>query len=169
MGLCSYEKRRTDPAPSAFRLSTNPKPTESSKPLARPRNPIKSVGCSSWPSYSSPIRTNSIRYSPKTSKTTPLSSILSETSKTAKSAPLDRNLSSAKYSIKLALTRFLSGCFGITEPEIRRMIIAIVWPKMNKAGKILLWSFWRRRHQAIAKYYHYKKRIKSNAQSLLHK
>jgi len=44
------------------------------------------------------------------------------------------------------------------------MLIAIVWPKMNKAEKILLWSFWRRPHQAIAKYYHYKKIIKSNAQ-----
>ena len=27
--------------------------------------------------------------------------------------------------------------------------------KMNEVEKTLLWSFWRRRHQAIAKYYHY--------------
>jgi len=46
----------------------------------------------------------------------------------------------------------------LTEPEIRRMLIAIVWPKMNEPEKTLLWSFWRRRHQAVAKYYHYKKR-----------
>jgi hypothetical protein len=52
----------------------------------------------------------------------------------------------------------------LTEPEIRRMLIAIIWPKMNEVEKTLLWSFWRRRHQAIAKYCHYKKRLKSNAQ-----
>jgi len=43
------------------------------------------------------------------------------------------------------------------------MLIDIVWPKMNEAQKTLLWSFWRRRHQAVAKYCHYKKRIKLNA------
>ena len=46
----------------------------------------------------------------------------------------------------------------LTEPEIRRLMLIIVWPQLRDAEKALIWSYWRRRHQAIAKICHYKKR-----------
>jgi hypothetical protein len=46
----------------------------------------------------------------------------------------------------------------LTEPEIRRLLIQIIWPRLNFTEKILAWSDWRRRHQAIAQRCHYRKR-----------
>lgn len=51
----------------------------------------------------------------------------------------------------------------LTEPEVRRLLIRIVWPRLNQDERILMWSTWRRRHQAIARQCHYKTR-KRNAQ-----
>ena len=45
-----------------------------------------------------------------------------------------------------------------TEPEVRRLLIQIAWPRMNEDERTLMWSGWRRRHQAIAKRCHYKTR-----------
>jgi SRSO17 transposase len=50
------------------------------------------------------------------------------------------------------------GLVPVTEPEIRRLMLLIVWPHLMDAEKALVWSYWRRRHQAIARDYHYKKR-----------
>ena len=46
----------------------------------------------------------------------------------------------------------------LTEPEIRRLLLAIVWPRLVDSEKALLWSYWRRKHQALAMKCHYKKR-----------
>jgi hypothetical protein len=50
------------------------------------------------------------------------------------------------------------GLAPVTEPEIRRLMLHIVWPHLMDAEKALVWSYWRRRHQAMARNYHYKKR-----------
>jgi len=52
----------------------------------------------------------------------------------------------------------------VTEPEIRRLLLAVIWPRLSEAEKALLWSEWRRRHQAIARQCHYKKRKFFNLQ-----
>lgn len=49
----------------------------------------------------------------------------------------------------------------MTEPEVRRLMLAIVWPRMTHAQRALAWSSWRRRHQAIAQACHYRRRIKA--------
>jgi hypothetical protein len=46
----------------------------------------------------------------------------------------------------------------LTEPEVRRLLIQIAWPRMSFTEKILAWSVWRRRHQASARQCHYRKR-----------
>lgn len=53
----------------------------------------------------------------------------------------------------------------LTEPEVRRLLVHIVWPKLTNIERALMWSTWRRRHQAIAKPCHYRTRTrKQNAQ-----
>lgn len=46
----------------------------------------------------------------------------------------------------------------LTEPEVRRLLVAIVWPRLCHAEKALLWSQWRRHHQAVAQRCHYRAR-----------
>jgi len=46
----------------------------------------------------------------------------------------------------------------ITEPEVRRLLFAIVWPRLTNVQKTLAWSAWRRRHQDTAKRCHYRAR-----------
>ena len=42
--------------------------------------------------------------------------------------------------------------------EIRRWLWRLVLAVQQPAYRILAWSHWRRRHQAIDKYYHYRRR-----------
>jgi hypothetical protein len=42
--------------------------------------------------------------------------------------------------------------------EIRRLLWRVVLAVQQTAHHILAWSYWRRGHQAIAKYYHDKRR-----------
>ncbi|PSP18000.1 MAG: hypothetical protein BRC58_04815 [Cyanobacteria bacterium QS_8_64_29] len=46
----------------------------------------------------------------------------------------------------------------LTEPEVRRLLLAIVLPKLQRAEQALLWSHWRRHHQAVARRCHYRAR-----------
>ena len=46
----------------------------------------------------------------------------------------------------------------LTEPEVRRLMLAIAWPALGDAERALAWSAWRRRHQAIARACHYRAR-----------
>jgi hypothetical protein len=46
----------------------------------------------------------------------------------------------------------------LTEPEVRRLMLVIVWPVMSDAERALTWSVWRRHHQAVARRCHYRAR-----------
>jgi hypothetical protein len=43
-------------------------------------------------------------------------------------------------------------------PEVRRLLVALVWTAPVQAGFVLAWSRWRRRHQARARRAHYHRR-----------
>jgi hypothetical protein len=43
-------------------------------------------------------------------------------------------------------------------PEIRRLFWRLVLAGQQTVAKLLAWSTWRRVHQGIAKYWHYKRR-----------
>jgi hypothetical protein len=46
----------------------------------------------------------------------------------------------------------------LTVPEVRRLLLGLVWDRLTPAERVLAWSEWRRRHQAKARACHYKKR-----------
>jgi hypothetical protein len=46
----------------------------------------------------------------------------------------------------------------LTETEVRRLLIRIAWPALQHDERTLLWSAWRREHQAVARRCHYKRR-----------
>src|ERR1700691_4754731 len=52
----------------------------------------------------------------------------------------------------------------LTEPEVRRLLIQIVWPRLHLTERVLAWSRWRRTHQAHARACHYRTRALHNAQ-----
>jgi hypothetical protein len=55
----------------------------------------------------------------------------------------------------------LSGGLGLlplTVPEVRRLLVALVWTRPVEPGLVLAWSRWRRRHQARARRAHYQRR-----------
>jgi hypothetical protein len=43
-------------------------------------------------------------------------------------------------------------------PEVRKLLLQIVWDRIVSEGQALDWSRWRRRHQYQAKYHHYRRR-----------
>jgi hypothetical protein len=55
------------------------------------------------------------------------------------------------------LTRGL-GLLPLTVPEVRRLLVALVWTSPVQPGFVLAWSRWRRRHQARARRAHYQRR-----------
>jgi len=46
----------------------------------------------------------------------------------------------------------------LSVPEIRRLFWRLVLATRQTVGQILDWSAWRRWHQGVAQYYHYKRR-----------
>jgi len=42
--------------------------------------------------------------------------------------------------------------------EIRRLLWKLMFKVEESVEQVLAWSRWRRRHQAVAKFYHYKRR-----------
>lgn len=54
----------------------------------------------------------------------------------------------------------------LTVPEIRRLLWRLVWAVVPCAGFVLAWSRWRRRHQATAQFWHYKRRLNRPIQHL---
>jgi hypothetical protein len=46
----------------------------------------------------------------------------------------------------------------LSVPELRRLLWHLVLVVQYAGAHILAWSQWRRWHQAVAKYYHYKRR-----------
>ena len=47
---------------------------------------------------------------------------------------------------------------ALTVPEVRRLLVRLLWSRLADADEILSWSEWRRAHQAFARRCHYKKR-----------
>ena len=47
----------------------------------------------------------------------------------------------------------------LTVPEVRRLLVALVWSEPVPVERTMHWSFWRRRHQARARRCHYKRRL----------
>ena len=43
-------------------------------------------------------------------------------------------------------------------PEVRKLLLRVVWATVPDAEKALAWSAWRRIHQHRARRYHYRKR-----------
>jgi hypothetical protein len=46
----------------------------------------------------------------------------------------------------------------LTVPEVRKLILRLVWEDLSPAERALAWSAWRRRHQYRARVCHYRKR-----------
>lgn len=47
---------------------------------------------------------------------------------------------------------------GLTVPEVRRLLVRLLWTRLPDAKEVLSWSRWRRMHQAVARRCHYKGR-----------
>lgn len=47
----------------------------------------------------------------------------------------------------------------LTVPEVRHLLSRLIWGSLPAQEHVLSWSRWRRRHQARAKYYHYRARL----------
>jgi hypothetical protein len=64
---------------------------------------------------------------------------------------------------------WLSGCVQsgpwtlvrLSLTELRRWVWRLLFPRIWSLESILHWSFWRRTHQAVARYYHYCKRAQA--------
>ncbi|HEX5632932.1 MAG TPA: hypothetical protein VFX50_06870 [Gemmatimonadales bacterium] len=48
----------------------------------------------------------------------------------------------------------------LTVPEVRRLLVRLVWPSPPHADAVLAWSHWRRHHQAVARHCHYRHRAR---------
>jgi SRSO17 transposase len=55
------------------------------------------------------------------------------------------------------------GLLPLTVPEVRRLLVALVWTTPIQPGFVLGWSRWRRRHQARARRTHYQRRGQQSA------
>ncbi|MBD3881280.1 hypothetical protein IFO70_05890 [Phormidium tenue FACHB-886] len=51
-------------------------------------------------------------------------------------------------------------------PEVRRVLWALLWAWTPSLEYILHWSTWRRIHQAVARFHHYKRRSLATAPNL---
>jgi hypothetical protein len=47
---------------------------------------------------------------------------------------------------------------GLSVPEVRWLLVRLVWPQRTTEKQVLAWSGWRRAHQARARACHYRKR-----------
>lgn len=47
---------------------------------------------------------------------------------------------------------------ALTVPEVRNLLVRLVWAHVRKAEDVLAWSDWRRKHQHRARTSHYKRR-----------
>jgi hypothetical protein len=46
----------------------------------------------------------------------------------------------------------------LTVPEVRTLLLRLVWDRLMPAAEALAWSTWRRRHQFRARQCHYRRR-----------
>jgi hypothetical protein len=62
----------------------------------------------------------------------------------------------AQDVVALSAARLGIGLLSLTVPEVRRLLVALVWTAPVESGFVLAWSRWRRRHQARARRTHYR-------------
>lgn len=46
----------------------------------------------------------------------------------------------------------------LSVPEVRKLLLKLIWGVVPPVERVLAWSVWRRRHQCRARESHYKKR-----------
>ena len=46
----------------------------------------------------------------------------------------------------------------LTVPEVRKLLLGVVWDRVLDTERVLAWSAWRRTHQHRAQKSHYKRR-----------
>ena len=46
----------------------------------------------------------------------------------------------------------------LTVPEVRKLLLRLVWDRLTPEAQALAWSEWRRAHQHRARHYHYRRR-----------
>ena len=46
----------------------------------------------------------------------------------------------------------------VSVPEVRKLLLRLVWAAVAPAERVLAWSVWRRRHQHRARECHYNRR-----------
>lgn len=46
----------------------------------------------------------------------------------------------------------------LSVPEVRKLLLKLVWDRLAPAEQTLAWSYWRRAHQHRARRCHYQKR-----------
>ena len=46
----------------------------------------------------------------------------------------------------------------LSSPEVRRLLVRLLWNRLPDPDEVIEWSRWRRAHQAYARRCHYKKR-----------
>jgi hypothetical protein len=46
----------------------------------------------------------------------------------------------------------------LSVPEVRRLLLGLVWATLPEAEQVLAWSKWRRAHQHRARVAHYRRR-----------
>lgn len=49
---------------------------------------------------------------------------------------------------------------AFTIPELRRLLIRLIWSRQHVAAHLIAWSRWRRHHQRIAQESHRRRRVK---------
>jgi hypothetical protein len=50
-------------------------------------------------------------------------------------------------------------CIALTVPEIRKLLCRLVWRGLPDVAAVIQLSLWRRHHQAVARLYHWLRRI----------
>jgi hypothetical protein len=56
----------------------------------------------------------------------------------------------------------LAALLPLTIPEVRHLLVRLLWQDPQPAEHVLAWSRWRRRHQARARRSHYRRRLRRN-------
>ena len=51
-----------------------------------------------------------------------------------------------------------TGRVRVSVPEVRKLLLRLVWAAVPNAEQVLAWSAWRRAHQHRARRYHYRTR-----------
>ena len=79
----------------------------------------------------------------------------------ARSTPVKKNLAGLPAEPSDRLQDFARAEAPLSVREIRRLLWRLVLATQQRVERMLAWSTWRRWHQGIAKYWHYKRRAVS--------